>query len=179
MASVALVALVAFAALAGAFFAGASLVAFAGAFLAAAFAGALATGAAATLSSSMVMWLVRLLIRNARPCARGRNRFSVGPSSTYATAMTSESPSSCWLCSALATALASTLATGSLAAWGANWSTASASRASMPRMRSTTRRTFIGVMRTYRAVARARRSSATAVPCAISRYPSRFGICCR
>src|SRR5512133_2796231 len=43
----------------------------------------------------------------------------------------------------------------------------------MPRMRSTTRRTFIGVMRTYRAVARAaRRSSATAVPCAISRYPS-------
>ena len=29
-----------------------------------------------------VMWLVRLLIRAARPCARGRNRFIVGPSST-------------------------------------------------------------------------------------------------
>ena len=68
------------------------------------------------LSTSMVMWLVRLLIRNARPCARGRNRFSVGPSSTYATATTSVAGSSWWLCSAFATALASTLATGSLAA---------------------------------------------------------------
>src|SRR5690606_5034025 len=29
-----------------------------------------------------VMWLVRLLMRLARPWARGRNRFIVGPSST-------------------------------------------------------------------------------------------------
>jgi hypothetical protein len=64
----------------------------------------------------MVMWLVRLLIRNAAPCARGRNRLSVGPSSTYATATISDSGSSWWLCSAFATALASTFATGSLAA---------------------------------------------------------------
>ena len=34
------------------------------------------------LSTSMVMWLVRLRMRYARPCARGRNRLSVGPSST-------------------------------------------------------------------------------------------------
>ncbi len=72
--------------------------------------------AEATLSTSIVMWLVRLLIRNARPCARGRNRLSVGPSSTYATETISDSGSSWWLCSAFATALASTFATGSLAA---------------------------------------------------------------
>ena len=44
--------------------------------------------------------------------------------------------------------LANTFATGSLAACGANWSTARASRALRPLMSSTTRRTFIGVSRT-------------------------------
>src|SRR5262249_55375769 len=39
--------------------------------------------AVATDSTWMVMWQVRLRIRYARPCARGRNRLSVGPSSTY------------------------------------------------------------------------------------------------
>ncbi|WP_371259209.1 pentapeptide repeat-containing protein [Mycobacterium sp. GA-1285] len=33
------------------------------------------------LSTITVMWLVRLRIRNARPCARGRMRLAVGPSS--------------------------------------------------------------------------------------------------
>ena len=40
---------------------------------------AAATSAGCT---ARVMWLVRLLIRVARPCARGRQRFIVGPSST-------------------------------------------------------------------------------------------------
>src|ERR1700758_209238 len=50
-------------------------------------------------------------------------------------------------------ALASTLPTGSLADCGANWSTACASVAGRPRIRSTTRRAFRGVTRTYRAFA--------------------------
>src|SRR4051794_39459049 len=101
------------------------------------------------------MWLVRLRIRNARPWARGRKRFSVGPSSTYAWLMNSSRRSRFLLCSALAMALASTFATGSLADCGANRSTSSASSASMPRTRSMTRRHFIGVVRTKRACARA------------------------
>src|SRR5439155_21738358 len=40
--------------------------------------------ASASGSTTSVMWLVRLLIREARPWARGRQRFSVGPSSTRA-----------------------------------------------------------------------------------------------
>src|SRR5919112_3902334 len=63
------------------------------------------------------MWLVRLLIRDARPWARGRQRFMVGPSSTIA------------------------LSTPS------------------PRTMSTTRRAFIGAMRTKRALAKAPGSS--------------------
>src|ERR1700753_1500995 len=59
------------------------------------------------------MWLVRLLTRYARPWARGRNRLSIGPSSTQARLTTSaprsdrRSPPP-----ALAIALASTLPTG-------------------------------------------------------------------
>src|SRR3954447_24572732 len=101
------------------------------------------------------MWLVRLRIRNARPWARGRKRLRVGPSSTYAWLMNSSRRSRFLLCSALAIALASTFATGSLADCGAKRSTSSASSASMPRTRSMTRRHFIGVVRTKRACARA------------------------
>ena len=82
---------------------------------------------APTSLTSTVMWLVRLLMRYARPCARGRIRLSVGPSSTYAALTTSAAGSSCRLCSALATALATTLATGSLALCGAKRSRARAS----------------------------------------------------
>ncbi|AFR09152.1 hypothetical protein B005_2709 [Nocardiopsis alba ATCC BAA-2165] len=50
-------------------------------------------------------------------------------------------------------ALASTLPTGSLADWGANRSTACASSAGNPRIRSATRRALRGVTRTNRACA--------------------------
>src|SRR5512142_3113089 len=62
------------------------------------------------------------------------------------------------LASAFAIALASTLPTGSLADCGANASTACASAAGSPRIRSTTRRAFRGVTRTYRAIALAAES---------------------
>src|ERR1700728_1078786 len=99
------------------------------------------------------MWLVRLLIRYPRPCARGRNRLSVGPSSTYAVETQSMPRSRPLMWSALAIALARTLPTVSLAACGANCSTGCSWSAVSPRIRSTTRRAFIGVMRTYRALA--------------------------
>src|SRR3954468_24031177 len=104
------------------------------------------------------MWLVRLRIREARPWARGRNRLRVGPSSTNASVMNRSSGSRRWLrtcarCSALATAESSTLPTGSLAACGSNFMIACASLAGSPRMRSTTRRTLVGDIRTYFAVA--------------------------
>src|SRR5580704_8609484 len=101
-----------------------------------------------------VMWLVRLRTRYPRPWARGRKRFSVGPSSTQAR-RTHSMPRSGrpLLASALAIALASTLPTGSLADCGAKASTACAWSAGSPRIRSTTRRAFRGVTRTYRAFA--------------------------
>jgi len=52
-----------------------------------------------------------------------------------------------WLFSALATAEASSLATGSLAACGENCRIAAASATERPRIRLTTRRAFIGVRR--------------------------------
>jgi hypothetical protein len=67
---------------------------------------------------------------------------------TRARETTSVSGSSEKLFSALAMALASTFATGSLAACGANFNIARAPWASLPRIRSTTRRAFIGVTRT-------------------------------
>src|SRR6476620_4847078 len=109
----------------------------------------------------MVMWLVRLRMRNARPCARGWNRLSVGPSFTTTRSTISDSGSSPWLFSALATAEASSLATGSLAACGANCRMDAASDADRPRIRSTTRRAFIGVNRSYRRVSLLRGSSST------------------
>ena len=52
---------------------------------------------------------MRLRIRVARPMARGRKRLSVGPSSACTAAMRRSSPTSSWLCSALATADSSSL----------------------------------------------------------------------
>src|SRR5690606_22754394 len=109
-------------------------------------------------ATTTVMWLVRFRIRPARPWARGWYRLSVGPSSTNASVITS-SPSSnrsfarSALTRALAIALRTTLSTGSLAACGAKLSTVTASAACLPRIRSTTRRAFIGVTRTNRACA--------------------------
>ena len=94
------------------------------------------------------MWLVRLLIREARPCARARQRFIVGPSSTIAWEITRSAASRPSVVSALATALATSLRTVSAAPWGANCRTVIASCAGMPRTMSTTRRAFIGVIRT-------------------------------
>src|SRR6476620_1817199 len=98
-------------------------------------------------AATTVMWLVRLLMRPARPWARGRNRFIVGPSSTNAAVMTrlrsskaTESRSA--LTRALAMALSSTFCTGSEAACGANCSVVTASVATLPRIMSTTRRAF-------------------------------------
>ena len=61
---------------------------------------------------------VRLRIRVARPMARGRKRLSVGPSSACTAAIFSSSPTSSWLCSALATADSSSLSHGLAAARG-------------------------------------------------------------
>src|SRR5690606_10139864 len=49
-----------------------------------AFLAARATSASVGVASTTVMWLVRLRIFEARPCARGRKRLSVVPSSTNA-----------------------------------------------------------------------------------------------
>ena len=59
---------------------------------------------------------MRLRIRVARPMARGRKRLSVGPSSACTAAIRSSSPTSSWLCSALATADSSSLSHGLAAA---------------------------------------------------------------
>src|SRR4029079_12349742 len=106
-------------------------------------------------STTSVMWLVRLRIRVARPCARGRHRFIVGPWSTVALVTTSVARSRSSVPSALATADSRTLYTVSLAACGANCSSARASSTGRPRTMSTTRRAFIGVIRTKRAEANA------------------------
>src|SRR5262249_32779693 len=90
------------------FFAAAAFVALAGPVFVD-FPGPRRISAGGTLSTTTVMWQVRLRIRYARPCARGRNRLSVGPSSTKASLTSSESGSSRSLFSALAIALASTL----------------------------------------------------------------------
>src|SRR5690606_2600881 len=99
------------------------------------------------VASTTVMWLVRLLMRNARPCARGWNRLSVVPSSTNARATTRSASSrnvfeASAFTRAFAIAAATSLYTGSLAPCGANFRIASASWACFPRMRSTTRRAF-------------------------------------
>ena len=57
------------------------------------------------------MWVMGLWIGNARPWARGRQRFRVGPSLARASTMTRLSAGRLWLFSALAVALARTRAT--------------------------------------------------------------------
>src|SRR6478672_8282224 len=79
-----------------------------------------------------------------------------------------------WLFSAFATAEASSLATGSLAACGENCKIDAASAALRPRIRFTTRRAFIGVRRAYRTVALERGSSSTTCFLLIAPRPSYF-----
>src|ERR1700712_5468695 len=80
-------------------------------------------------------------------------RLAVGASSAYTVAPTKVVGSSPLLFWALAAALAITLATGSLAAWGAQRRMSSASVTDLPRTRSITRRAFRGDTRTNRALA--------------------------
>src|SRR6202000_884327 len=108
---------------------------------------------AGRLSTTTVMWLVRLRIRNARPWARGRMRVAVGPSLAETVATTRVAGSSPLLFCALAAALAITLATGSLAACGAQRRMSRASGTDLPRTRAVTRRALVGDTRTKRATA--------------------------
>ena len=71
---------------------------------------------------------MRLRMRVARPMARGRKRLSVGPSSAYTAAMRRSSPTSSWLCSALATADSSSLRQSFATARGVKARIARASR---------------------------------------------------
>ena len=92
--------------------------------------------------TTTVMWHVRLRTRVARPRARGRNRFSVGPSSAKQATTFSSSGSWASLFWALATADASTLRTTMATSRSAKRSTSSAAPTSRPRIRSSTSRAF-------------------------------------
>src|SRR3954452_21827264 len=104
----------------------------------------------------MVRCEVRLRIRVARPMARGRKRLSVGPSSACTDSIRSSSPTSSWLCSALATADSSSFSHGLAAPRGVNARIARASTTSLPRMWSHTSRALRADVRTYLACARTR-----------------------
>src|SRR5215212_10980041 len=99
------------------------------------------------------MWLIGLWMANARPCARGRKRFMVGPSSAVAWATKSSSGERLWLFSAFAAALCSTLATSRAASWGMNLRAASASATGRPMIARVTRRALRVEWRRYLAVA--------------------------
>src|SRR5579885_3738041 len=71
----------------------------------------------------------------------------------------------------LAIAESRTLPTGSLAACGSNFMIAWASVAGRPRMRSTTRRTFVGDIRTWRAMALPTRARSWPMTSATARPP--------
>ena len=82
----------------------------------------------------IVRWDVRLRIRVARPIARGRYRLSVGPSSAWIEAIFSSSPTSSWLCSALAIADSRSFSHGLAAPRGVKDRIARACSTSLPRM---------------------------------------------
>src|SRR5215472_6068486 len=88
----------------------------------------------------------------ARPYARGRNRLSVGPSSTQARATTRFSGIACFS-SALAIAEFRTFASVRLGASGENARIRRASSTWRPRIRSIERRSFLGEIRMYFALA--------------------------
>src|SRR5262249_35753217 len=118
-------------------------------------AGAASGAATAPLISSLtpiVRWLVRCLIENARPIARGCTRLRTGPPSAYAwTTRRSSRLRTWWLCSAFATAERSTFSTSRAAARGVYSSVASASATALPRIWSRTSRAFRADTRTNRA----------------------------
>jgi hypothetical protein len=105
-------------------------------------------------ASSIVMWQVRLRMRATRPRARGRQRFIVGPSSAYAAATKSSSPTRPWLASAFATAERSTFSMSFATARWVNASTVLASGTLRPRRCSVTSRALRADERTHLARAR-------------------------
>ncbi|SBS78727.1 Folylpolyglutamate synthase (modular protein) [uncultured Mycobacterium sp.] len=118
---------------------------------------------AGRLSTITVMWLVRLRIRYARPCARGRMRLAVGPSSAMTVATTRVAGSRPSLFCAFAAAEAITLATGSLACCGAQRRMSRASSTDLPRTRLITRRALLAEIPTYFATAVAEGNSVVVI----------------
>src|SRR5664279_5966317 len=102
------------------------------------------------------MCVIGLWIGNARPWARGRQRFIVGPSLAWASTMTRSSADRLWLFSALAVALLRTMATSRAACWGMKRRSAAASSTRLPRMARVTRRALRVDPRRYLAVAETR-----------------------
>src|SRR6266576_6201724 len=104
----------------------------------------------------MTMWVTPLVMRVARPIARGRHlRLCLfGPLSAVALLTKSAStsvPGDCWR--ALATALSSSLAMTGAPDFVVNWRSCRASLALRPRTRSTIMRAFLGLMRANLALA--------------------------
>src|ERR1700733_16013293 len=95
------------------------------------------------------MWLLRLMMRVPRPLARAAKRFNCGAASTSTRETLSSSISTPWLCSALATADASTLRTRCAPFLGMNFKTFKALPTGAPRTASATSRHFCGEMRAY------------------------------
>src|SRR5688572_6810481 len=89
----------------------------------------------------------------ARPCARGRKRLRVGPSSAVASTTVRSSISRSWLFSAFAAALLTTFSTSRAAPWGMNVRFATASVAGRPTIARVTRRALRVEWRRYLAVA--------------------------
>src|SRR5450755_2191724 len=103
-----------------------------------------------------VMWVIDLWIGNARPWARGRQRFIVGPSLACASTMNRSSADRLWLFSAFAVALLRTRATSRAACWGMKRRSAAASSTRLPRIARVTRRALRVEPRRYLAVAETR-----------------------
>src|SRR3989344_1727144 len=89
-------------------------------------------------------WLDLFLMDAAVPRARGIKRFSVGPWSTRMLLMAKLSLSTLKLCFALAVADFKSLRRGSEARFFKKCKTASASTTDFPRIKSATKRTFLG-----------------------------------
>src|SRR6478735_2886509 len=104
----------------------------------------------------MVMWVMGLWMGNARPCALGRKRLIVGPSSATASRTIRSSADRLWLFSAFAVALWSTRATSLAAYCGMNFSNAAASSTGLPLMAVVTSRALRVEPRRYLAVAETR-----------------------
>src|SRR5699024_4857758 len=98
--------------------------------------------------TTIVMWLVLLLIGEADPFARGRKRFIVGPSLTKASLTTKFSTSKSKLFSAFATADINTFSMIPADLFGVNFKIEIASATLLPLIRSITKRAFRGEVRT-------------------------------